>query len=164
MRHTDDGITFDESWQRFKEGFGNLSATHWVGNEYIHALTKDNDMEAKVEVIDVNNTKYIGKYSQFMVGSEEDKYQLTISGFQTSNLNFRNELKGFNGQKFATFDNEKGNKCHGVYGNIGWWRLTTCQTSCPTGVYLKDFADNGNTWGQSMKVKHFVLKIKQAWI
>lgn len=35
-------VNFTRSWREYREGFGNLSETHWLGLEQIHLLTSQN--------------------------------------------------------------------------------------------------------------------------
>ena len=64
-------------------GFGNLPGEFWLGNDNIHLLTKDHDQKLKIELKYNGQVKY-ADYSTFWIDNEDQKYNLTVSGFSGS--------------------------------------------------------------------------------
>ncbi|XP_062606034.1 ficolin-1-like [Saccostrea cucullata] len=75
-----DGTTnFYRDWNDYKTGFGNISREFWLGNDIIHALTKNDDQELRIEMTKFSGSKVYAKYSKFSIGDESKKYKLSIS-------------------------------------------------------------------------------------
>lgn len=120
---------FNRSWNDYKHGFGNLSGEFWYGNDFIHRLTYDDDMELKIwlEAWDGQHLELI--YEIFRVDSEENRYNLFVSGFKGDDENI-DALKYHHNQDFSTFDrqNDKSSindkerccSCAKSYAS-GWW-------------------------------------------
>ena len=53
----------------------------YLGNEAIHLLTKKSNQELRVDMEKFTGEKAYAKYSTFSVGTESQKYQLTIGGY-----------------------------------------------------------------------------------
>ncbi|XP_062616390.1 fibrinogen-like protein A isoform X2 [Saccostrea cucullata] len=77
-----DGSTnFYRNWNEYKKGFGNLYQEFWLGNDNIHALTRNGDQELRIEMTKFSGSKVYAKYSRFSIGDESKKYKLSISGY-----------------------------------------------------------------------------------
>ncbi|XP_062591934.1 ryncolin-1-like [Saccostrea cucullata] len=78
-----DGSTyFYRTWEDYKKGFGDPHSNYWIGNDAIHALTKDQDQELRVDLQRFNGDTAYAKYSTFYIGNEDEKYQLTVSEYR----------------------------------------------------------------------------------
>lgn len=54
----------------------------WLGNDYVHLLTKAKDMTLRVELEDFEGVREYAKYDQFYVANEYLRYRLSISGYR----------------------------------------------------------------------------------
>ncbi|XP_078485043.1 ficolin-1-like isoform X1 [Ciona intestinalis] len=81
QRRVDNRTDFNRNWIDYKTGFGNRRASFWIGLENIRALTKNGDNELRIDITTCDNTKIVAEYSNFMVGPENDRYRLYLSGF-----------------------------------------------------------------------------------
>ncbi len=112
---------FNRSWLDYKHGFGELDREFWFGNDFIHQLTSDEDVELRIVLEDTNGRKAWARYSVFRVDSEEYNYNLMISGYRGS---FENGPLSHTDQEFSTYDRQNDNNgdlsCASLYGN-GWW-------------------------------------------
>ena len=54
---------------------------HYLGNEAVHLLTTKNKQELRVDMEMFTGKKSYAKYSTFSVGTESQKYKLTIGGY-----------------------------------------------------------------------------------
>lgn len=112
---------FNRSWLDYKLGFGELDKEFWFGNDFIHKLTFDEDVELRVVLEDVQGRKGWAEYSLFKVDSEEYNYNLIIDGYRGTipgGLHYNSD------QEFSTYDqqndNNENSNCASSYGN-GWW-------------------------------------------
>ena len=61
------------------------------GNDVLHSLTFKRKHELKVDLEMFSGAKGYAKYSTFFVGSESEKYKLTVTGY-TGNAGMCDEL------------------------------------------------------------------------
>ncbi|XP_078486797.1 ficolin-1-like [Ciona intestinalis] len=81
QRRTDGSENFYRTWEDYKEKFGNLSNEFWLGMENLHALLAIGNYELRIELKDCANVRKHAKYSVFSIGSEQQMYKLTVSGY-----------------------------------------------------------------------------------
>lgn len=122
-------MNFNRSWIEYKNGFGNLDSEFWYGNDFIHRLTYDDDMELRIELESWDNRRIAFEYDVFRVDSEENRYNLFVSGFRDGDASM-DALKYHHNQDFSTFDrqNDKSGiddrqaccSCAKSYAS-GWW-------------------------------------------
>ncbi len=112
--------SFNRSWLDYKLGFGSLDDEFWFGNEFIHKLTSDDDMELHIIMEDKDGKINWVQYSEFKMKSESEGYGLIIGGYTGS---VTDSLLYHNNQEFSTYDHHNDNAhqhCASTIGN-GWW-------------------------------------------
>lgn len=57
------------------QGFGSVSAEHWLGNEFVYMLTSQRQYSLRVELTDWDGHKAFSQYDRFHIGSEKNKYR-----------------------------------------------------------------------------------------
>ncbi|CAC5387404.1 Fibrinogen-like protein A,Ryncolin-4,Ficolin-3,Ficolin-2,Ryncolin-1,Tenascin-R,Fibrinogen-like protein 1,Angiopoietin-1,Tenascin-X,Fibrinogen C domain-containing protein 1-A,Ficolin-1,Veficolin-1,Ryncolin-3,Fibrinogen C domain-containing protein 1,Ryncolin-2,Angiopoietin-related protein 2,Microfibril-associated glycoprotein 4,Tenascin,Fibrinogen C domain-containing protein 1-B [Mytilus coruscus] len=72
---------FYRGWETYKNGFGDLEAEFWLGNQNIHTITKQGTYELRVDISDFNGNKAFARYATFSVGDASTNYKLTIAGY-----------------------------------------------------------------------------------
>lgn len=120
---------FNRSWNDYKNGFGNLSGEFWYGNDFIHKLTYDDDMELKIQLESWDDQHIELHYNIFRVDSEANHYNLFVSDFYGNNK----QLDAFSyhhNQDFSTYDRQHDKtginddkqccSCAKSYAS-GWW-------------------------------------------
>ncbi|XP_061176978.1 ficolin-1-like [Saccostrea echinata] len=135
QKREDGDVDFYRTWKEYKEGFGNASKNYWIGNDAIHALTKDQDQELRVNLQRFNGETAFAEYSTFYIGNEADKYRMTVSGY---NGTAGDGLDYHNGMKFSTKDqdNDIGRRhCAESYHGAWWYR--SCLVSNLNGEYAQ---------------------------
>lgn len=150
QKRVDGSTDFYRTWREYKEGFGNAHHNYWIGNDVIHQLTKIKPQKLRVDLQKFSGVKGHGKYSSFAISDENDKYKLTVSGFNGGKIG--NSLDGVhNGMKFTTKDQDNdlrknGNCAHQYFG--GWW-YNNGYNSNLNGKYAKSAVSGVmyNTWG-----------------
>ncbi|XP_065923922.1 microfibril-associated glycoprotein 4-like [Magallana gigas] len=135
QRRMDGSVNFYRSWQTYKDGFGKLQGEYWLGNEDIHLLTSKTKQELRVDLQKFSGEKVYAKYSRFTVGSESEKYKLSVGGYSGT---AGDSLAYHNGMKFTTRDqdNDTWHKNCGHFYQGGWW-YKACGHAHLNGPYQK---------------------------
>ncbi|XP_013421748.1 uncharacterized protein LOC106181810 [Lingula anatina] len=124
---------FKRDWKGYKEGFGCLTRSFWLGNDAIYRLTKQSTYSLRIEMMGncENNTYYWAQYSSFRIDDEARNYRLQIDGDFSGNVidlltySSKNPLEWTaNRMAFTTFDRDNdenpGGNC-AVDFSCGWW-------------------------------------------
>ncbi|XP_062602509.1 fibrinogen-like protein A [Saccostrea cucullata] len=134
QRRVDGSTDFYRNWTQYETGFGDLSASFYMGNSQLHEIVKTGDYELRIELEDQASQRRYAAYTNFFLGGPETSYKLKISGYHGNaddGLNYHNDMK------FSTFDNdndihESGNCAEDF--RAAWWYLN-CYRSNLNGVY-----------------------------
>lgn len=57
------------------QGFGSVTAEHWLGNEYVYQLTSQRQYVLRVELTDWDGHQAFSLYDRFKIGSEKQNYR-----------------------------------------------------------------------------------------
>ena len=146
MRNRYGNITFDQTWNEYKNGFGHLRYDFWLGNDFLYRMTtlynvlRGKTMDLYVKLIEHANETFYAKYNKFVVDSEENKYFLIVDGYSGT---AGNSLSYSNQEYFTTKDrdNDKNpdNNCANISEKVpvtvgGWWYFN-CYESCLTKTF-----------------------------
>eukprot|EP00105_Crassostrea_gigas_P022645 XP_011442238.1 PREDICTED: ficolin-2-like [Crassostrea gigas] len=161
-----DGETdFYRNWTDYKNGFGHADHEYWLGNDAIHALTKDKNQILRIDMMKFSREKGHATYSSFFVDNEANKYKLTLGSFNgTKGLG--DSLRISNNMYFSTYDrdNDKDDSRHCVqrYKAPGW--MNGCFRSNLNGVYktsLSDYTElHWQKWGKDVLLKSAKMMIR----
>ena len=77
----DGTIDFNQDWNTYKTGFGQLTGEFWLGNDIIHSLTKHHDQKLKIELVSPEGETEYADYGQFWILDEEEKYKLVATEY-----------------------------------------------------------------------------------
>ncbi|XP_053691325.1 angiopoietin-2-like [Sabethes cyaneus] len=163
---------FNQSWNAYKNGFGDLNKEFWFGNNFIHMLTYDDNVELRIELEDFDENYAYAEYKTFRIDSEKFNYNLMISDFHG---NASNAMAYHNDQDFSTFDraNDKSNgsfSCAFSFGS-GWW-FNNCAESNLNGKYYTDNPKSHKytgilweTWlgDYSLKSSTMMIRPRENW-
>ncbi|CAG2196068.1 Ficolin-1-A,Ryncolin-1,Fibrinogen C domain-containing protein 1,Tenascin-N,Angiopoietin-related protein 7,Ficolin-3,Fibrinogen C domain-containing protein 1-B,Fibrinogen-like protein 1,Ficolin-1,Ficolin-1-B,Tenascin-R,Ryncolin-2,Techylectin-5B,Fibrinogen C domain-containing protein 1-A,Microfibril-associated glycoprotein 4,Fibrinogen-like protein A,Ryncolin-3,Tenascin-X,Ficolin-2,Tenascin,Angiopoietin-related protein 2,Techylectin-5A,Ryncolin-4 [Mytilus edulis] len=133
QRRLNGSIDFYRGWNSYVNGFGDLEAEFWLGNQKIHSLTKQGNYELRVDISDFHGTKAYARYASFSVGDASTNYKLTVTGYSG---NAGDSLDYSNGQAFTTKDRDNfpvGKNC-AIRRQGAWW-YKHCAESNLNGVY-----------------------------
>ena len=81
QRREDGSVDFYLYWDDYKRGFGDLNGEFWLGNDYIHQLTRSREYELRVDLEDFDGNTAYAKYSTFSIGDEMNKYKLNLGSY-----------------------------------------------------------------------------------
>ena len=107
QRRIDGSVEFDRTWQEYKAGFGNAKGEYWLGNEFLHELTKDTtNTKIKISAEAFDRSKVSMIFTGFKVDSETDKYKLHTGTFLAGNESLKDDWLNNNLMSFTTKDND----------------------------------------------------------
>ena len=167
QRRQDGSEDFYRDWEDYKTGFGDKSGEYWLGNENIYYLTTQNTslhiyMET-FEADNVNPFSAVAEYSRFKVNDENDKYRLSVGGYNGTCVD---SFSPHDGNQFTTKDSDNDlfrKNCAVLFGG-GWW-YSSCHLVHLNGVYLDTNFGRGinweGCWGLYYSLKTTVMKIKR---
>ena len=122
QRRKDGSVDFNRTWLEYEDGFGELAGEFWYGLRALHCLTGQGGWEMRMDIKLANGTNIFLQYEQFKVASAEDKYKLTVGGFQGFN---EFPLLDSKGMYFTTKDrdNDRWNGNCALWSGPGggWW-------------------------------------------
>ena len=143
QKRFDGSEDFDRNWSDYKNGFGNLTQEFWLGNDRIYRLT-DQHHELLVELEEYDKSVAHVRYSYFIIGSEENGYELHLGSYTGSAGDVLTHHKN---AKFSTKDKKNDEDCSQEYRS-GWW-YKDCDMS-NSGVNLNGLLPKKST---SMKIR-----------
>ena len=121
QRRKDGSVDFYQDWSEYKKGFGEITGEFWLGNDNLNLLTRNNQ-ELRVDLSDFQGNIGYADYSTFAVGSEEEKYKLTVTGFTGT---AGDSLAHHNGMSFSTKDRDNDRSslfCAQRYQGAWWYK------------------------------------------
>uniref|UniRef100_A0A8D8G1H5 Ficolin-3 n=2 Tax=Culex pipiens TaxID=7175 RepID=A0A8D8G1H5_CULPI len=120
QQRVDNTVSFNRNWIEYRDGFGQPTSNFWIGLEKLHQLTTHDSYELFVELQFANGSLGIAHYSEFRVGSEDEKYALVKLGrFSGTAVDALRQHKGCS---FSTYDNYNvGGKNWAGADQGGWW-------------------------------------------
>ncbi|XP_037051835.1 microfibril-associated glycoprotein 4-like [Bradysia coprophila] len=118
-------IDFFRNWVAYRNGFGSVDSEHWLGNNFMHQITENNDYQLKIEVTGfLENEFAFAKYSPFRIGSEDENYKLYVGNF-TGEGQISDSLTYHNGSMFTTTDKHNDGyvfNCATRFKSAWWFR------------------------------------------
>ncbi len=155
QRRFDGSVNFNQNWNAYKYGFGNLSSSgeFWLGLENIYAITNQagHNYSLQIQISDWNENSYTAEYGKFRIEDEENKYKLRLSDYKPSVSNAGDSLsdsseQNHNGMAFSTYDSDNDlrfyDNCAQVFKS-GWW-FNKCFNANLNGIYYNYTAANIN--------------------
>ncbi|KAL2097623.1 hypothetical protein ACEWY4_006830 [Coilia grayii] len=136
QRRQDGSVDFDQLWQAYQGGFGNLNGEFWLGLEKIHSLSKDGNYVLKVQLSDWRDDTETITYP-FRLSGEENNYSLHILDNTSRNLESALSTDPA-GLPFSTRDKDNDQKSDincAKHLSGGWW-FSNCGHSNLNGRYF----------------------------
>ncbi|XP_050407983.1 fibrinogen-like protein 1 [Patella vulgata] len=146
QKRQDGSVDFFRKWKEYKEGFGNLEGEFWLGNDYIHALTTQDDTMVHMDMEDWTGKHLYAEYDHFSVEGEKENYRLHVSGYHgNAGDSLTSYWENHDGMMFSTHDKDNDGRyydnCAKAYHGA-WW-FNNCFDSHLNGKYYhKGFHSN----------------------
>uniref|UniRef100_A0A8D0FB38 Angiopoietin 1 n=1 Tax=Strix occidentalis caurina TaxID=311401 RepID=A0A8D0FB38_STROC len=147
IQHREDGsLDFQKSWKEYKMGFGSPSSEHWLGNEFIFAITSQRQYSLRIELMDWEGNRAYSQYDRFHIGNEKQNYRLYLKGH--SGTAGKQSSLILHGAEFSTKDADNDNcmcKC-ALMLTGGWW-FDACGPSNLNGMFYTAGQNHGKLNG-----------------
>ncbi|NXF21034.1 ANGP1 protein, partial [Rhodinocichla rosea] len=147
IQHREDGsLDFQKSWKEYKMGFGSPSGEHWLGNEFIFAITSQRQYSLRIELMDWEGNRAYSQYDRFHIGNEKQNYRLYLKGH--SGTAGKQSSLILHGAEFSTKDADNDNcmcKC-ALMLTGGWW-FDACGPSNLNGMFYTAGQNHGKLNG-----------------
>ena len=163
QRRLDANVDFSRNMTEYKNGFGQLNGSYWLGLDNIHQLAAPD--RGAILRVDLKHINYPGKilvatYRRFIIYGEDRSYQLFVDGFKG---NVSDGLTRNNWENFTIDDCSSLGKL--VYpftcprcGEGGWWYYGTggkCGTNLNARYHTGSSIDFFHYWSWFGITKEF---------
>eukprot|EP00057_Strongylocentrotus_purpuratus_P023457 XP_011677931.1 PREDICTED: ficolin-3-like [Strongylocentrotus purpuratus] len=149
QRRQDGTVDFYQNWAAYKNGFGDLEAEFWLGNDIIHRITYQGDYTLRIYMVDLNGQSLTALYNNFRVANESEGYRLKYLTYNATSSNAGDAMIFHNGHQFTTLDRDRdGNadeNCAILYKG-GWW-YNGCYWANLNGLWSNSDL-SGMSWNQ----------------
>ena len=136
LRRVDNDYDFpSRDWNDYREGFGDLNTSFWLGLKYLHRLTTQWSAMLKVELEAWDGEIRSAQYSHVRVSRENDGYRLFVDGYSGD---VGDSLSYHSGTQFTTSDRDNDlntSKNCAKYFKGAWWH-NSCYLSSLAGEYI----------------------------
>ncbi|XP_033122851.1 ficolin-2-like isoform X2 [Anneissia japonica] len=133
QRRQDGSVDFNQNWQTYTSGFGDLSGEFWLGNNKIHKITSSAKYEFRIDMVTRDGNAYHVTYESIEIGTEAENFKLNLGEFIGVKSNAVEALNHHNGKSFYTLDRDNSGSCSVRYES-GWW-FRSCYKSNLNGKY-----------------------------
>ncbi|KAM4738943.1 angiopoietin-related protein 4-like [Anableps anableps] len=136
QKRQDGSQNFNQLWESYRKGFGNLNGEFWLGLDHIHSISKQGQYILEVELSDKAGQRQAARY-RFQVDGEERKFALHLDQDPSSGVQEGIVSTGASGLPFSTADRDNDlaadvNCAKQLSG--GWW-FSNCGESNLNGKY-----------------------------
>ncbi|KAM4575033.1 angiopoietin-related protein 3 [Fundulus diaphanus] len=134
QHRADSTVDFDQSWEMYEKGFGDLEKDFWLGLKKIHTISQLGTYILRIDVEDWKEEKHWAEYRFSMAGPSED-YALHVSHLAGD---LPDAMTNLTGSRFSTKDKNNDSGCNADCGRNctgGWW-LSACSETNLNGKYF----------------------------
>ncbi|XP_061681687.1 angiopoietin-related protein 3 [Syngnathoides biaculeatus] len=134
QRRVDGSVDFDQTWDEYEKGFGNLGKDFWLGLKKIHSITQQRLYILRIDLEEWKEDKHWAEY-HFSLDGPSEYYTLHLSNFSSDLVD---AMANTSRIRFSTKDQNNGtpeaSNCARNYTG-GWW-FTGCGENNLNGRYL----------------------------
>nr|XP_020458453.1 angiopoietin-related protein 3 [Monopterus albus] len=120
QRRLDSAVDFDQTWDKYEKGFGDLEKDFWLGLKKIHSLAQQGVYILRIDLEDWKEETHWAEYRFSLEGPSED-YALHVSHFSGD---LPDVMANSTGMRFSTQDrnddNHRNLSCTRSHTG-GWW-------------------------------------------
>ena len=74
-------MSFDRSWDEYKNGFGDPAGEFWAGNDLLYHFTKRGTTQLRLDMESFGGINSYAVYSNFSIDNEMYKYALYLGDY-----------------------------------------------------------------------------------
>ncbi|XP_076132176.1 angiopoietin-related protein 3 [Alosa pseudoharengus] len=134
QRREDGSVDFDQTWEKYEQGFGDLKQEFWLGLEKIYAIARQGESVMLIQLEDWREETRSIEYLFTLDGPATD-YTLHLTRLRG---NLPDAMSNHTGMRFSTKDRDNDNhedsNCARNYTG-GWW-FNACGDTNLNGRYL----------------------------
>ncbi|XP_003208944.2 angiopoietin-related protein 3 [Meleagris gallopavo] len=134
QNRVDGSLDFNQTWDAYTNGFGDLNEEFWLGLHKIYSITKQGDYILRIELQDWKDNKRYIEYA-FTLGGPETDYVLQLSRISGS---IPNALPEQTELRFSTADHDMAiiNDLDCPQNYLGGWWHSECEETNLNGKYV----------------------------
>ncbi|XP_062599673.1 angiopoietin-related protein 2-like [Saccostrea cucullata] len=130
QRRINGTVNFYRNWSDYENGFGSIDDEFWLGNKYIHELTRLGHTYLGIDLLTFEGRLLSIEYATFRVGNSSTKYILEVGNpvyTSTPEWDIGDSMANHNGMLFTTYDADNDENKAKNNGNCaiilrgGWW-------------------------------------------
>ena len=164
QRRFNGNVVFDRTWDEYKEGFGDVSGEHWLGNKWLNILTKRETYDYYVLATSFQGNQVRKKMFGVTVENEALKYRIQFE--QEGPDGPRYGMQRMNGMMFSSIDQDNDlydTSCSSQSGGRGGWWYRSCFVTNMNGRYYQTSIESrdGVVW---LGVKNTWESLKETWL
>ncbi|KAJ3599026.1 hypothetical protein NHX12_032989 [Muraenolepis orangiensis] len=136
QRRHDGSQNFNQLWERYQNGFGNLNSEFWLGLDHIHSLSNQGMYTLQLQLTDWTGEEKLVNY-RFRLDGPESDYALHLESISPTGVPEGGMATGASGMPFSTSDrdNDHSSNCAKTLSG-GWW-FSSCGAWNLNGRYPK---------------------------
>ncbi|KAM3620039.1 uncharacterized protein V6R79_017419 [Siganus canaliculatus] len=131
QKRYDGSQNFNQVWESYKRGFGNLNGEFWLGLQSIHSLANQGEYVLQVEVSDWAGHQQPATLHKFQLDGEEKQFSLHLEDESSSEGQDKAMSTGASGLPFSTADRDNDLAAEVNCADLlsgGWW-FSSCGES-----------------------------------
>ncbi|XP_062259910.1 angiopoietin-related protein 3-like [Platichthys flesus] len=134
QRRRDGSVNFDQTWEKYENGFGDFQGEFWLGLKKFHALAAQGASVLHIQLEDWKQSKHFMEY-RFKIEGPESNYTIHLTHLSGE---LPDPMGNHTGMMFSTKDRDNDNhqdfNCARIYSG-GWW-FNACGDTNLNGRYF----------------------------
>ncbi|XP_068599837.1 angiopoietin-related protein 3 [Brachionichthys hirsutus] len=132
QRRIDGSVDFDQTWNAYERGFGDLQKNFWLGLKKIHSFTQQGVYVLRIDLKDWKEEKHWVEYRFTLEGPSRD-YTLHVSHFSG---NLPDAMANSTTRRFSTKDRDNNSHVNCPHNHTGGWWFNACGETTLNGRHL----------------------------
>ncbi|XP_019734683.1 angiopoietin-related protein 3-like isoform X2 [Hippocampus comes] len=135
QRRRDGSVNFDQSWEKYENGFGDFHGEFWLGLSKIHSLVAQGNSVLHIHLEDWKHNKRFIEYTCDLDGPESN-YTLHL---KLLSGDLSDPMKNHTGMMFSTKDRDNNKHRHSncAHNYTGGWWFNSCGDTNLNGRYFR---------------------------
>lgn len=163
QKRVDGSLDFNQTWDAYTNGFGDLNEEFWLGLKKIYSITNQGNYILRIELQDWRGNRRHIEYT-FSLGGPSTRYSLQLSRMSGS---IPNALPEHTELRFSTEDTASDSNC--PENHLGGWWHSECEETNLNGKYVtprsRGRLDRGKgLYWKPKKGRYYLLKSTKIMI